>query len=372
MITRLWKGIFMAKYPLINYNSYLKIDQLLSLQTLKSEEYKKPAHDEHLFIIIHQVYELWFKQILFEVESLRRLFNSPHVDESYMGQALGRMDRVREILRLLKDQVTILETMTPLDFLDFRDMLYPASGFQSMQFRLLENKLGLKVEGRERYHDSRYTDALQAHEQSSVKATEEEPSLFELIEKWLERTPFLQLGDYSFWESYRTAVLELFERDKEVVMMNPVLSEADRQRNLKNIEDTVQVFQSLFDEKKFIELQSQRYFRFSFKAIQAALFINLYRDEPILQGPFRLLTGLLDLDELMTTWRYRHAQMVQRMIGRKIGTGGSSGHDYLRKTADTHKIFSDFSTLATFLIPRSELPPLTPKMKEALGFMYKS
>jgi tryptophan 2,3-dioxygenase len=100
------------------------------------------------------------------------------------------------------------------------------------------------------------------------------------------------------------------------------------------------------------------------------LFIKLYNNEPILQLPYQLLCSLTDIDELLTTWRHRHAQMVMRMLGNKVGTGGSSGHSYLHATAVQHHIFKDFHNISTLLIPRSELPPLPKEMKEQLGFSF--
>ena len=108
----------------------------------------------------------------------------------------------------------------------------------------------------------------------------------------------------------------------------------------------------------------------SLPAILAALFINVYRDHPVLQQPYRLLAALMDIEETLTLWRYRHALMVQRMIGVKIGTGGSSGHDYLRRTVERHRIFADLFQLSTYLIPRSTLPPLPPEVEAAMGFVY--
>lgn len=104
----------------------------------------------------------------------------------------------------------------------------------------------------------------------------------------------------------------------------------------------------------------------------AALFINLYRDEPALQVPFRLLSLLMDVDATFTNWRYRHALMVQRMIGRKVGTGGSSGHEYLRQTAERHRVFADLFALSTFFIPRSLLPLLPETVKAAMEYRYAS
>ena len=110
--------------------------------------------------------------------------------------------------------------------------------------------------------------------------------------------------------------------------------------------------------------------RLSYKATVSALLINLYRDEPLLRQPFLFLQKLIDVDELLTTWRYRHAQMVLRTLGQKIGTGGSSGYDYLKSTADQHRIFYDLHNISTLLIPRSELPELPAELKRKLNFNY--
>jgi tryptophan 2,3-dioxygenase len=110
--------------------------------------------------------------------------------------------------------------------------------------------------------------------------------------------------------------------------------------------------------------------RLSQEALLAALLINLYRDEPILHLPFRLLTLLMDIDEGFTNWRYRHALMVLRMIGRKTGTGGTSGIDYLRETAEKHKVFTDLFNLSTFFLPRSALPELPPEVARTMSFQY--
>ena len=101
-----------------------------------------------------------------------------------------------------------------------------------------------------------------------------------------------------------------------------------------------------------------------------ALFIQLYRDEPILQLPHQLLTQLIDIDSLLTSWRYRHTLLVFRMIGVKIGTGGSAGHGYLKKTAEKHTIFRDIANLSTYIIPRTSLPKLPKELKKELGFYY--
>lgn len=117
--------------------------QLLTLQQPKSREVGAEAHDEHLFIVVHQAYELWFKQILHELDSIRAIFAHPPVEERLVGIAVARLARVREIQTVLLQQINVMETMTPIDFLDFRDYLFPASGFQSVQFRLVEVRVEL-------------------------------------------------------------------------------------------------------------------------------------------------------------------------------------------------------------------------------------
>jgi len=126
----------------------------------------------------------------------------------------------------------------------------------------------------------------------------------------------------------------------------------------------------MFDPAKHRALQQEEQRRLSHRATLAALFISLYRDQPILTMPHRLLASLVDIDELFTTWRYRHALMVHRMIGTKIGTGGSSGYQYLKSTADSHRIFRDLTNLSTFLIPRRALPELPDDVLHRLGFVY--
>ena len=125
----------------------------------------------------------------------------------------------------------------------------------------------------------------------------------------------------------------------------------------------------LASDETYQPLKDQGFFEMSRKAILSALFILIYRDEPILHKPFEVIDALQDLDETMTQWRSRHAQMAHRMIGTRIGTGGSSGGDYLQKAASQHKIFTDFFNLSTFLIPRSQIPKLPDALKKKMGFV---
>lgn len=354
-------------YSPISYSEYLKTEPLLNLQDPRSRQFGKEAHDEMLFIIVHQTYELWFRQILHEIDSVLAVFQQKLVHEEDMGKVVQRLSRVVEIQRLLVDQVSVLETMTPLDFLEFRDMLYPASGFQSIQWRLIENKLGLKPTNRLKYNAQPYHAHVTPEEQKRLLESETMPSLFDRVDAWLERMPFLDSKDFNFVSQFASAVEEMLERDEESVRRF-AKSDEDLNRNLKTIEDSKRVFECLLSEEKYKTLVEAGTFRLQHKSIQAALFILLYRDQPIFGLPFQMLTKLQDIDELMTTWRYRHALMAHRMLGTKIGTGGSSGHQYLKAATEHHRVFSDLFNLATFLIPRSQLPALPESFSRKLGF----
>jgi tryptophan 2,3-dioxygenase len=360
----------MSKPNGLDYGEYLHLDRLLACQAPKSVELGRPAHDEMLFVIVHQVYELWFKQVLHELDSVRELFRRDSVDERSIGVAVSRLTRVTEIQKILVDQLRVLETMTPLDFLEFRDLLVPASGFQSWQFRLLENRLGLRSQNRASLERSPMPGRLGAAPRQALGASETEPSLFDLVEKWLERTPFLEVPGYQFWQGYAAAVQAMLSRDRRTIETNATLGDGEKQAQLAALAETGASFDAVLDESAHERLRAEGRRRLSHRATRAALFIHLYRDQPILHLPFRFLTLLVDVDELLSTWRYRHALMVHRMIGTKIGTGGSSGHRYLLATVERNKIFTDLYDLSTFLISRSALPPLPPEMERRLGFYF--
>jgi tryptophan 2,3-dioxygenase len=360
------------KYPPAYYADYLHLEKILTAQTPRSTAFGQPAHDELLFITVHQVFEIWFKQILHELDSVREMFLGNYVDEKNIGVAVARLERISMIQTVMIEQFRILETMTPLDFLEFRDFLSPASGFQSVQFRLIESKLGLKRQSRLDFNNTSYEKRLSEAHQHLVLQSEQEPSLFDLIQNWLERTPFLSFGSFDFWENYKKAVDTMLAHDRQIIEQNPTLTDEEKTRELAQLARTIENFQALFSEEKHDELVRSGARRLSYTAFKAALLILLYRDQPILHLPFRFLNALIDIDELFSTWRYRHSIMVQRMIGTKIGTGGSSGHAYLKNTVDAHRIFLDLFNLSTFLIPRSALPPLPEEVQRELGFFFGS
>ncbi|WP_315820133.1 tryptophan 2,3-dioxygenase family protein [Paraflavitalea speifideaquila] len=186
----------------VHYSDYLQLDKILGAQLPESEKLQQPAHDEMLFIIIHQAYELWFKQLLYEVDSVAGIMKKPSVNDNSpeLQTVVHRLSRMVSILKVLVQQIDIMETMTPMDFLDFRDMLRPASGFQSWQFKILEAKLGLKYQ--HRFGQQYYVSQLRQEQVDLIRQVESERSFIELLNDWLERMPFVDEAK-NFWNDYR-------------------------------------------------------------------------------------------------------------------------------------------------------------------------
>lgn len=388
-LTSLWKDPDSGML----YGDYLLLDQLLSCQepvtrTKFTQHRETEVHDEHLFIITHQTYELWFKQIIFELDSVRQLLNEDLVDEANMLKISSRLDRIKKIFGILVEQFSILETMTPLDFMDFRDYLAPASGFQSYQFRLIENKLGIKNENRFNYKNNQenqpYLDVFKDPKCiQAIKQSESEPSLFQLIERWLERTPGLKEDEFNFLAKYEYAVNTMLEDERRIIRggqekiaqlresKNMSEDEADEAEiRLKAMMDDVEkkklLYVPILDREEFMR---RNLCRFSHKAMHGALMISLYRDEPRFNQPYQLLVTLMDIDSLLTKWRQNHTQMVLRMIGSDtLGTGGSSGYQYLRATlTPRYNVFLDLFNLSTYLLPKERIPELTKDMRKRLS-----
>jgi tryptophan 2,3-dioxygenase len=359
----------------LHYHDYLQLDKILNAQSPESYKQNLHAHDEMLFIIIHQTYELWFKQLHHEADSIAAIMKKPALNDNSpeLQTVVHRLNRIATILRVLVHQVDIMETMTPMDFLDFRDMLRPASGFQSWQFKELEAKLGLKFQ--HRHGQEYYISQLRQEHINKIKKAESEKSLLELVNSWLERMPLAPAPSnspkggepstqsspaqnasannltvsWNFWSEYRTAYAK---------------SLADEEKN------NLAAFDETFFETSNLTAQTSNFNRsVSPSACRAALFIMLYRGYPLLQLPFQLLNALLEIDEQLSSWRYRHMNMVHRMIGTRIGTGGSSGKDYLKAAADKHYIFKEIAQLNSFLIERRKLPGLPKELEIRLGFV---
>src|SRR6478735_6012685 len=185
----------------VHYSTYLQLDKILGAQFPESDKNEQPAHDEMLFIIIHQSYELWFKQIMHEVNSIISIMQKPSLNDNSpeLQTVVHRLRRITTIMKVLVQQVDIMETMTPMDFLDFRDMLRPASGFQSWQFKVIEAKLGLKFE--HRHGQQYYVSQLRQPQIDIIKQVENEQSFLQLLNGWLERMPIF--SETQNWTTYQ-------------------------------------------------------------------------------------------------------------------------------------------------------------------------
>lgn len=335
----------------VYYHDYLQLDKILNAQQRESELANDAAHDEMLFIVIHQAYELWFKQILFEVDSVIEIFNQEKIadNSNQLQLATHRLNRVVEILKVLVHQIDILETMTPMEFMEFRDYLRPASGFQSIQFKVLEARLGLSFA--ERHGQEYYLSQLKPEHVAYIKESEKLPTLLILVNQWLERFPYL---NDKYWEHLKTdGVTSQFFWNEYRKQYASTLDEREK-GNL-----------TAFDE---ILINQKQKLSFSAEALRSALFIMLYRGEPLIQLPFRLLHTLLDIDEQLATWRFRHINMVHRMIGSRIGTGGSTGKEYLQGALNKHYIYKDLAMLTSFMMNQKKLPSLPAELKRQLGY----
>ena len=266
-----------GKQSTLSYNKYLKVPDLIGLQQCLSD----PAHhDELLFITIHQAYELWFKQVLHELDAVISAMN-----DNRLGSAVQALRRVVEIEKLLIAQIHVLETMTPISFLGFRDQLNPASGFQSMQFREIEFASGLKHE-------------------SILNEFREDEFAYERLRKRFEAP---SLGEVFY------AVLR--KRGLDAPANESSLDDAERR---------------------------QRYE----KRTQAVLEILTHFEQRYLE--FELAEALIEHDEYFSLWRSHHIKMVERMVGTKRGTGGSEGVGYLRTTLEK-KFFPELWEARTHL-----------------------
>ena len=346
------------------YGDYLGIERLLELQKpLSLQEGKLIAHDEMLFIIVHQAYELWFKQILHELVACGEVLSKPAADDDGpdLNVVVHRLKRVVEIWKLLNHQVDVLETMTPLDFLEFRELLHGASGFQSVQFRQIEAALGLKIENRFRPDYYKHTELGGFNERDFEKigVFENQPSILHMVERWLGRAPFFDESFWSEWDDAQNGASAeerpaFWRRYRE--LFGASLSDRDDRADLLR----------KFDEMFFNQGSGD----FSPAALRTALFIMLYRDQPLFRLPFALLNALIEIDEQLATFRYRHLQMVRRMIGTRVGTGGSSGEQYLQGAVNKNYVFKELAGVITFLIERRNLPALPNRLRRALRFTF--
>ncbi len=347
----------------MTYGNYLQLDELLSLQSGPEGHNPAPCNDEMHFIVVHQAFELWFKQVNRELEEALNLLNTSEVKESDIPKIVHHLERCSEIFRLLASQWKVMETLAPQDFLAFRDRLGTSSGFESWQMRTLEMLLGLdtgqRVGGmdpmahnRKLHSEGKLSDDVMAE----MERIDSLPSLNDVLSDWLSRTPVNGVsGDETVLTEYvENHLRSMAEHGESVIAHMVKIGHGEEETIRPRIESGISSARDfLLPEGKVNSARA------------GLLFIESYRDLPLLSWPRKLIDTVVELEQSMILFRSHHARMVERMIGRRMGTGGSSGVDYLDMTLK-YRIFTDLWAVRTVLVKRDALEH--PENPEFYGF----
>lgn len=356
----------------MNYWEYIHVEELLSLQGGFDGDESKLGNDECLFIVVHQIYELWFKLILRELTSARDCLRQNPVPDMALAAATRSFRRVITIFEQAVAHFRVMETLTTRDYLEFRDRLIPASGFQSAQMREIEILLGLDDSSRIPLggvgQPQSYLQALKAHDGSASPATKRVearissgPSIRDVLYEWLARTPIggAASGDDGVRRfldgiigAHRTEIAARLELAKQ-----QALTPADVARLTERYTAEIAAAEAFLlgkdDETADEPTRAKR------RRVRAALvFLESYRELPRLAWPRELVDAILSMEQAMVIWRQRHARMVERVIGRRTGTGGSAGVDYLDQTALRYRVFSDVWAVRTLLLKKPSVPEI--------------
>lgn len=341
----------------MTYGGYLRIEDLLKLQGGPQGYSPAPCNNELHFIIVHQSFELWFKLVLSELKEAHHLLSASSVDEQSIPQIVHHLDRVTTIMKLMTHQWDVMQSLAPQEFLAFRDRLGTSSGFESWQMRELEVILGLENSQRMGGMDP-LTHMRKLVGEGKVsqdvfdnfEKVSSQPSLNDVLNDWLRRTPIngsisSDTGDdeviYQFVEGHIAAM----KVHGETVISHIVeIEHGDEGPVRSRIEAGIESARSFLMPEGEIS-----------RSRAGLLFIESYRELPLLAWPRKLIDSIVELEQSMLLFRSHHARMVERMIGRRMGTGGSSGVDYLDATLK-YRIFVDLWSVRTLLVKRDALP----------------
>lgn len=364
------------------YSEYLEIPTLINLQDSKFKN-GIHHHEEHLFIVVHQSFELWFKQILLDLYSVRSIMDDGTIRTNPEKEIviMERLDRAEKILKFTLGTFDLLETMPSLNFLEFRDYITPASGFQSAQYKELEVLLGQR-----HFTSGKYLSILQECDldgYNRVKSAMDSPSFKDLLYQWMESLYDNNIDLMEeFLEKYKEArkanldyILSIKQDDDETKQL---LIDRDYEGTLKFLDgeslsrEEAQLYEQIkieqnpshksdtTDSKEETQQSTSTLDELKKKCRKrriAILFVSCYRYTPEIANMAKILESAINLEQAFLIWKYRHARMVERMIGHKIGTGGSSGVDYLDMTTK-QRIFHDLWHVRSHLITPTSLPHL--------------
>jgi tryptophan 2,3-dioxygenase len=354
-----------------HYWDYLKLDQLLTLQGGLDGPAGGDVEsaDELHFIVVHQVYELWFKLVLRELRLGRDWLAQPRVAEETIPNVVHHLRRVSTVLQMAVQHWRLVETLTPQDFLAFRDKLIPASGFQSFQLRELEIVLGLEESQRIAYGKMRPIEHIEelgkgtSGGEFAIKAitkARSEQTFLAALNEWLYRTPIQGSSpDHADDAEVVSAFLEEYLA-RSVQMQDAVrdrITAALGEKARAELEERTAATRKAARDFLFAEDIDESSRPRARRIRAAALFIESYRDLPLLAWPRLLLDAVVETEEQVLHFRSAHARMVERVIGRRVGTGGSGGVDYLDKTM-AYRVFKDLWAIRGVLLPKDRLPPL--------------
>lgn len=362
------------------YWDYIQVEQLLTLQTGLPQQ-PAVSNDEKVFIVVHQIYELWFSLLLNELTVIRDRLKAAVVPEDHIAKAVQGFERCVEIFRVAIEHFRVVETITTRDYLEFRDKLFPASGFQSAQLRELEILMGLADEDRIPFggHDSwkaalRLRGGGRSPAMARINARQaDKPDLKTVVENWLWRTPIdgSQPGGPGDNEVVREFLNNYMKGHEQIVEAQLKASAARHDSESEQAE-----LKSRYSE----QLKSARAYLIPDKADKdlskvlrvraSALFIASYRELPLLAWPRKLIETLIDFEQHFVIFRQRHARMVEKVIGRRPGSGGSAGVAYLDATALRYRIFKVLWGVRTMLLPSRLMPKL--KNKDFYKFNFQS
>ena len=344
----------------MTYGGFLRLEELLELQDGPEGYGPAPCNDEQHFIITHQAFELWFKMILRELKESHAILNSDHVEEKSLPKLVHHLERVTEIFRLLSNQWKVMETLAPQDFLSFRDKLGTSSGFESWQMRELEVLMGLENEQRmggmdPLMHMRKLSDEGKVSDKvlADFEATSNAPSLNDALNAWLARTPINgslpeSPGDEAITAAFVEGHLEVMKHHGEEVIAHIVSIGQGEEAQVRPRIEAAAIQAALFLKPEGTVSRSRA----------GLLFIESYPELPLLSWPRRLIDAFVGLEQSMLLFRSAHARMVERMIGRRMGTGGSSGVDYLDATTK-YRVFVDLWAVRTMLVKRDALTDVT-------------
>jgi tryptophan 2,3-dioxygenase len=354
-----------------NYWDYIRVEDLLTLQRGIDDHEAQLSDDEVRFIVIHQIDELWFKLVLRELVTARNLFAQRPVPEDALAGAVNSLRRITICFELASQHFRLMETMQTQDYLRFRDKLNPASGFQSAQMREIEVLFGLPDADRIPFgNEGSYLDALKSHDGSPSPALQrvqrrlaDTPTLKDAVAAWLYRTPIQTrtpgdpdddavVADYV--ARYLAGHRQLYDRAIQHAVAVQALTPSDRDRLEARYRGQLQGARRHLEAEDVAADQ-----RAAMRRLRAAiLFIDSNRRLPLLSWPGQIIDGLIECEQAMLVFRQRHARMVERVIGRRVGTGGSDGVAYLDQTALKYRVFPEIWAVRTLLLPPDLCPPV--------------